>query len=230
MTGSSTPHPLAHDALICVDAPGMAISPWDGQLRGHGVQGLFHDGRRLLTRSLVTIGGREPESLSSHVVGAGAARFLGMHRLVADPGQEPALVVDRTRLADGRERLVVRNTANRTVRVPVELTLGADLLSLAELRRGRRGPELPARVRPGGLSWVTRPVGRTRGGRARAGNRAFGVGAAALGHRPRAGRVLDGGAEGDRWSDRGPGGGERCDPRAEGAARAAALVRGTCAL
>ncbi|MGW0664271.1 amylo-alpha-1,6-glucosidase [Streptodolium elevatio] len=155
MTGTRTPHPLAHDALICVDAPGMAICPLDGQLRGRGVQGLFHDGRRLLARSLVTIGGSEPEPLSSHVVGSGAARFLAMHRFVADPTPDPVLVVDRTRQADGRERVVVRNTATRPVRVPVELTLGTDLAPLSELRNGRRGPDLPARVCPGGLSWTS---------------------------------------------------------------------------
>ncbi|NUU20774.1 MAG: glycogen debranching protein, partial [Streptomycetaceae bacterium] len=154
MTGTRMPHPLAHDALICVDAPGMAICPHDGQMRGRGVQGLFHDGRRLLSRSLVTIGGSEPEPLSSHVVGSGAARFLAMHRFVADPTPDPVLVVDRTRQADGRERVVVRNTATQPVRVPVELTLGTDLAPLAELRHGRRGPDLPARVSPGGLTWA----------------------------------------------------------------------------
>lgn len=155
MTGSRTPHPLAYDALICVDAPGMAICPQDGQLRGRGVQGLFHDGRRLLARSLVTIGGTEPEPLSSQVVGSGTARFLAMHRFVADPTPDPVLVVDRTRQADGRERVVIRNTATRSVRIPVELTLGTDLAPLAELRNGRRGPDLPARVCPGGLRWTS---------------------------------------------------------------------------
>ncbi|MGA4544807.1 glycogen debranching N-terminal domain-containing protein [Uniformispora flossi] len=153
MTGIRTPHPLAHDALICVDAPGMAICPRDGQLRGRGVQGLFHDGRRLLARSVVTIGGAEPEPLSSHTVGAGTARFLAMHRFVADPVPDPALVVDRTRQADGRERVVIRNTTRRRVRVPVEMTLGTDLAPIGELRVGRRGPDLAARVCPGGLTW-----------------------------------------------------------------------------
>ncbi|MGR7002359.1 glycogen debranching N-terminal domain-containing protein [Yinghuangia aomiensis] len=145
--------PLAHDALICVDAPGMAICPRDGQLRGRGVHGLFHDGRRLLARSVVTIGGAEPEPLSSHTVGAGTARFLAMHRFVADPVPDPALVVDRTRQADGRERVVIRNTTRRRVRVPVEMTLGTDLAPIGELRVGRRGPDLAARVCPGGLTW-----------------------------------------------------------------------------
>ncbi|MDI2128670.1 amylo-alpha-1,6-glucosidase [Yinghuangia seranimata] len=154
MTGTRAPHPLAHDALICVDAPGMAVCPQDGQLRGRGVTGLFHDGRRLLARSLLTVGGTEPEPISSQVVGAGTARFLAMHRFVADPTPDPALVVDRTRQADGRERVVVRNTAARPVRVPVELSLGTDLAGLGELRLGRRGPDLPARVCPGGLSWT----------------------------------------------------------------------------
>ncbi|HSA49637.1 MAG TPA: glycogen debranching N-terminal domain-containing protein [Yinghuangia sp.] len=155
MIGTKVPHPLAYDALIGVDAPGMAISPRDGQLRGHGLHGLFHAGRRLLTRLLLTVGGREPELLSSQVVGAGATRFLAMHRAAAEPVPDPVLVVDRMRRADGRERVVIRNTTSRPVRIPVELTLGADLTPLTELRRGRRAPDLPARVCPGGLSWTS---------------------------------------------------------------------------
>ncbi|WP_406281542.1 glycogen debranching N-terminal domain-containing protein [Embleya sp. NBC_00896] len=150
---STTPHPVAHDALVCVDAPGMAISGRDAQLRGHGVQGLYHDGRRTLSRNVLTIGGMEPEPLSGHVVAAGSVRYLAMRRFAADSTPDPALVVERTRHADGRERIVVRNTGRRPLRFPVELALGADLIPLDALRAGHRPTELPARVAAAGLGW-----------------------------------------------------------------------------
>lgn len=160
MTVSTIPHPVAHDALVCVDAPGMAISGRDGQLRGQGVSGVYHDGRRTLSRNVLTIGGIEPEPLSGHVVAAGAVRYLAMRRFAADGTPDPALVVERTRYADGRERLVVRNTGRRALCFPVELALGTDLIPLAALRAGHRSVELPARVAAAGLGWSA-PDGMT---------------------------------------------------------------------
>jgi len=150
---STSPHPVAHDALVCVDAPGMAISGRDAQLRGHGVHGMYHDGRRTLSRNVLTIGGVEPEPLSGHVVAAGTVRYLAMRRFAADTAPDPALVVERTRHADGRERIVVRNTGRRPMRFAVELALGTDLIPLDALRAGHRPPELTARVAAAGLGW-----------------------------------------------------------------------------
>ncbi|WP_126641717.1 amylo-alpha-1,6-glucosidase [Embleya hyalina] len=153
VTVSTIPHPVAHDALVCVDAPGMVISGRDGQLRGQGVEGMYHDGRRTLSRNVLTLGGIEPEPLSGHVVAAGTVRYLAMRRFAADTTPDPALVVERTRFADGRERIVVRNTGRRPLSFPVEVVLGADLIPLDALRAGFRPAELPARVAAAGLGW-----------------------------------------------------------------------------
>ncbi|MFE2871225.1 glycogen debranching N-terminal domain-containing protein [Embleya sp. NPDC059259] len=153
MTVSTIPHPLAHEALVCVDAPGMVIGGLDGQLRGHGVQGVYHDGRRTLSRIVLTIGGTEPEPLSGHVVAADAVRYLAMRRFAADGTPDPGLVIERTRHAAGRERLVLRNTGRRALRLPIELALGADLIPLDALRAGHRPTELRARVAAAGLGW-----------------------------------------------------------------------------
>ncbi|MYV99825.1 glycogen debranching N-terminal domain-containing protein, partial [Streptomyces sp. SID3343] len=150
---TTTPHPVAHDALVCVDAPGMVIGGRDAQLRGHGVQGVYHDGRRTLSRNVLTIGGTEPEPLSGHVVAAGSVRYLAMRRFAADTTPDPALVVERTRHADGRERIVLRNTGRRPLRFPLELALGTDLIPLDALRAGHRPIDLPARVAAAGLGW-----------------------------------------------------------------------------
>lgn len=137
--------------------PALAVSREHGQLTGEGLEGYYRAGRRLLARCRLTVAGREPLPVQARMIGADRARFLGTVRSSAQVGPDPDLIVERLRHADGRERITLRNTSPRPVRVPVEVALGTDLAELAAVARGAPGPELPAHVHAAGLRWTAGP-------------------------------------------------------------------------
>ncbi|WP_225826678.1 glycogen debranching N-terminal domain-containing protein [Streptomyces naphthomycinicus] len=148
--------PSTHAALICVALPGLAVSGEPGQLAGRGLDGFYRGGRRLLSRCQVRVAGREPLPVQARMTGAGSARFVGT--LSVSPtagGPDPDVVVERTRHADGTERITLRNAARRPLRLPVEVALGTDLAELGAIAAGAAGPELPATVHDSGLRWAT---------------------------------------------------------------------------
>ncbi|WP_031010842.1 glycogen debranching N-terminal domain-containing protein [Streptomyces sp. NRRL F-5727] len=152
--------PPVHDALLCVALPGFAVSPRHGQLTGHGPEGVYASGRRLLSRSVLRIAGREPVPLQGRLAAADRAVFVGALRVPGDTGPDPTLTVERSRGADGAERITLRSAAPRPVRLPVELALGTDLAELAAVASGRDRPELRASVHGTGLRWAA-PDGRS---------------------------------------------------------------------
>ncbi|MGW2490399.1 glycogen debranching N-terminal domain-containing protein [Streptomyces sp. NPDC001606] len=147
--------PPTHTALICVALPGLAVSGESGQLDGRGLDGFYRGGRRLLSRCQVRVAGREPLAVQARMAGADSARFLGTLRVSPAAGPDPDVVVERTRHADGTERITLRNAALRPLRLPVEVALGTDLADLAAIASGRAGPELPASVHDSGLRWAS---------------------------------------------------------------------------
>uniref|UniRef100_UPI000A811C09 glycogen debranching N-terminal domain-containing protein n=2 Tax=Streptomyces TaxID=1883 RepID=UPI000A811C09 len=145
--------PPAHSTLICVALPGLAISTDQGQLNGSGLEGFYRAGRRMLSRCQVRVAGREPLAVQARMVTADRARFVATLRLSADAGPDPDVMVERTRYADGTERITLRNTALRPLCLPVEVSLGTDLAELGAVASGGAGPELPATVHGSGLRW-----------------------------------------------------------------------------
>ncbi|MFJ5234302.1 glycogen debranching N-terminal domain-containing protein [Kitasatospora sp. NPDC088391] len=148
------PQPSAAHDVLCVNAPGMASSGPDGQLRGHGLHGFFRHGVRALARMELRIGGMEPLPLQGTLTSAAAARFVGSVRVPGDLDPDPALTVERLRHADGAETVTVRNTGARPARLPLEIALGTDLGLLTDIAAGRRSPDLPGQVQSSGLRWV----------------------------------------------------------------------------
>ncbi|MFD9724462.1 glycogen debranching N-terminal domain-containing protein [Streptomyces sp. NPDC059072] len=147
--------PPVHGAVICVAAPCLAISPEHGQLTGRGIDGIYRSGRRLLSRCVLRVGGRDPVSVQGRSLGADRAAFTATVRTGAELGPDPDIGVERVRHADGTERITLRSFALRPVRLPVEVLLGTDLADLAAVAAGRTGPELPAGVHAAGLRWST---------------------------------------------------------------------------
>ncbi|WP_333492480.1 glycogen debranching N-terminal domain-containing protein [Streptomyces camelliae] len=147
--------PSTHDALICVALPGLAISGDQGQLAGRGLDGFYRGGRRLLSRCQIRVAGREPLAVQARMTGADSARFVGTLRVSPAAGPDPDVMVERTRRAEGTERITLRNAAARPLRLPVEVALGTDLAELGAIASGRAGPELPATVHDSGLRWAT---------------------------------------------------------------------------
>ncbi|WP_434096366.1 glycogen debranching N-terminal domain-containing protein [Streptomyces mobaraensis] len=147
------PRPV-HTALICVALPALAISEEHGQLTGHGLDGFYRNGRRLLARCVLRVDGAEPVPLQGRLVDAGRARFVGGLRTAADEGPDPAVTVERVRDAEGVERVTLRSAAVREVRLRVEMSLGTDLADLGLIAHGTAAPELPAAVHGSGLRWT----------------------------------------------------------------------------
>ncbi len=139
--------------LICVALPGLAISPPGGQLTGRGLDGYYRAGRRVLSRCQVRVAGREPLPVQSRLTSADRAHFVGTLRASPPGGPDPDVVVERIRTADGTERITLRSSAPRPMRLPVEVALGTDLADLGTIAAGATGPDLPASVHDSGLRW-----------------------------------------------------------------------------
>ncbi|WP_443048790.1 glycogen debranching N-terminal domain-containing protein [Streptomyces sp. NBC_00328] len=153
MPGRPADLPPAHTTLICAALPGLVISTEEGQLTGRGLEGFYMAGRRTLSRCLVRVAGREPLAMQARMLAADRARFVGTLRAAPDTGPDPDVVVERTRHAEGIERITLRSSALRALRLPVEVVLGTDLAELGDVASGRGGPELPATVHAAGLRW-----------------------------------------------------------------------------
>ncbi|MET8700379.1 glycogen debranching N-terminal domain-containing protein [Kitasatospora sp. NPDC004723] len=149
------PQPAAtHHAVLCVNAPAMAASGPDGQLRGHGLHGFYRSGVRVVARMELRLGGVEPLPLQGTLTSAAQARFLGAVRLPGDLDPDPALTVERVRHADGVETVTVRNAGSRPARLPLEIALATDLGPVGEIAAGHRPPDLPGQVQSAGLRWA----------------------------------------------------------------------------
>ncbi|MCX4746479.1 glycogen debranching protein [Kitasatospora sp. NBC_01287] len=145
-----------HADVLCVSAPAMAASGSDGQLRGYGLHGFFRSGVRALSRMELRVGGAEPLALQGDLSSASQVRFLGAVRLPGELDPDPALTVERLRHADGSETITLRNAGGRPARLPLEIALGTDLGSLAEIAAGARPPDVPGQVQSAGLRWIGR--------------------------------------------------------------------------
>ncbi|MFD3567290.1 glycogen debranching N-terminal domain-containing protein [Streptomyces sp. NPDC058667] len=147
--------PSVHGALLCVALPALAVCAEHGQLTGEGPEGVYAAGRRLLSRCVLRVAGREPVALQGRLAAADRAVFLGVLRVPGDRGPDPGLTVERTRSADGTERITLRSSVARPLRLPVEIALGTDLADLAAVASGRSGPELTGSVHGTGLRWTS---------------------------------------------------------------------------
>ncbi|WP_406196236.1 glycogen debranching protein [Streptomyces sp. NBC_01017] len=129
------------------------MSTDQGQLTGRGLDGFYRAGRRMLSRCQIRVAGREPLAVQARMTGADRARFVGTLRSSPQAGPDPDVVVERTRHADGTERITLHSAAARPLRLPVEVALGTDLADLGAIASGTAGPELPATVHDCGLRW-----------------------------------------------------------------------------
>lgn len=148
---SASGPPPVHHTLICVALPAFAVSPLHGQLDGHGVEGVYRSGVRLLSRCRLHVAGRPPVPLRSRLVSAECAEFTGAVRISAAP--DPDVLVERTRDAHGTERIVLRNLSSSPLRLPVDVTLATDLAQFGAVAAGRPGPEAAGSVHDSGIRW-----------------------------------------------------------------------------
>jgi glycogen debranching enzyme len=138
--------PAVHEHITCVAAPAIWLSPPSGQVAG-GVDGLYVAERRVLSRLVVTVNGREPEPVEARPHGANGARFT------ASAG---ALSVERVRVAapdGGTERITLRNTGDVPAAAALRIAAAGDLASISAVRSGG-DPGLPERPLEDGTEWA----------------------------------------------------------------------------
>ncbi len=148
--------PLLHDLVPIVAAPSNALSQRDGQIRGAGVQGLFHADLRVLSEAVLRVDGEEPDGIGYAPAGPGAARFVALVRHLGDPMPDPTVRLDRFRrvLPHGMtEEIRVTSTATVPVAGTVTLDLGCDLAPIHEVKAGSAQPLRQASPAPAGLAW-----------------------------------------------------------------------------
>jgi glycogen debranching enzyme len=175
--------------------PAFAVSARHGQLDGHGLEGFYRAGRRLVGRLRLRVGGVEPLPVQGRRAGADRVRFVGTVRTGAESGPDPAVVVERVRHAAGVERITLHSSATRVLRLTLEAELGTDLAELSAVAAGRERREVPASVHESGLRWRPLPATADPGREPVAGPEGTG-GAAPRAAAPERGCVGQGGARG----------------------------------
>jgi len=141
--------PALHDLLTAVRGPTAALSGRDGQIRPTGAHGVFHADVRVLSAAVLTVDGREPESIAATIRGADTVWCAALVREAGDEGADPTVRIDRERrVRPGvvTETIRVCSTAAATQHLSVEVTVAADLAPVEEVKAGVRRPA----VRPGG--------------------------------------------------------------------------------
>jgi glycogen debranching enzyme len=133
-----------HELITTLSAPWVVLSPRSGQLTGTGAEGVYAQDRRVLSRLLVTVDGREP--LPVHVDESprdgsphplGVTLFGAVVEGLGDGGHDPTVRLRRMRTVDGAgliERITLINTSHRTVECVLKVALGTDLAGTAEVR------------------------------------------------------------------------------------------------
>ncbi|HET6356425.1 glycogen debranching N-terminal domain-containing protein [Streptomyces sp.] len=149
-----TLQPFIHQAIICVQAPVLVVSPQDAQLRG-GAEGYYASDKRLINRLVLTLDGQEPEQVDAQLLPSGEAQFLAVHRSAADPTADPTVTVRRyRRAARDWEEITITNHGRRPVTLPLRMDVGCDQSDISAVKSGRPDAELPAEPRSTGLSWT----------------------------------------------------------------------------
>lgn len=191
----------AHDALVCVAMPAFAVSARHGQLDGHGLEGFYRAGRRLVGRLRLRVGGVEPLPVQGRRAGADSVRFVGTVRTGAESGPDPAVVVERVRHAAGVERITLHSSATRVLRLTLEAELGTDLAELSAVAAGHGRREVPASVHESGLRWRPLPAPSDAGGEPDAGSAGSGGAGASAADPERGGATYGGGMRGGAAPD-----------------------------
>jgi hypothetical protein len=178
--GRVVSQPFLHDLVACVQAPTVALSGVDGQVRPVGVQGVLHGDVRVLSRAELLVGGAEPVPLRGGPVSGSAARFVGVLRGLGGPGSNPVVRVvrhRRVRAGTVTEEIRVVSTASGPVHTDVDLLLAADFAPIEAIRAG---DSVPAGPEAGRHEAGRHEAGPSGAGPSEAGSAAAGFAAASV--------------------------------------------------
>jgi glycogen debranching enzyme len=159
--------PWLHELVTAVSAPTAVLSERSGQIRPGGAQGVLHADARVLSAAVLKVGATEPAPLSSGLLNAGTALFVGACRELGDDGPDTTVRVERERTAGPggiRERIRLLSAARGPVSTEVTLRVAADLASIGEIKAGQSRRPVPiagpgrAGQPAGVLSWAAGPL------------------------------------------------------------------------
>ncbi|ADB32497.1 Amylo-alpha-16-glucosidase [Kribbella flavida DSM 17836] len=150
--------PALHDLVTTLAAPWVALSPRSGQLTGQGAEGVYARDRRILSRLLVTVDGREPLAVHVDEPAAGTTTYSAVVEGLGDTGHDPTVMLRRTRTVDGEgltEQFVLVNRSHSTVECTLAVAVGTDLAGTAEVRSAAAAdrPALLATQDEAALRW-----------------------------------------------------------------------------
>jgi glycogen debranching enzyme len=160
---SSSGQPWLHELVTTLSAPTAALSERSGQIRATGAQGVLHADARVLSAAVLEVGAAEPAPLSSGLLAADTALFVGACRGLGDDGPDPTVRVERERTVSPgqvRERIRLISAAAGPVIADVTLRVAADLASIGEIKAGQSRPPAPIGLPGDGaaLSWGAGPL------------------------------------------------------------------------
>jgi glycogen debranching enzyme len=131
--------PFLHDLTGVFSAPVQAWSDPHGQIRRDGAQGIFCGDDRVISSTLLTVGGTEPDWVSTQVVSGQEIRFLSFVR-VEGAGADPLVQLTRTRTATAQgvgERLRLGSALDEPLPVELACTLLADSTPMEKVKSGQ---------------------------------------------------------------------------------------------
>ncbi len=154
--------PLLDREVVIIRAPTQAWSALDGQIGGAAIHGIYHSDVRILSRSTLTIGGREGEHIatapgSAHSPGrADTIAFVALLRHLDDTDADPRVraVRRRTVHATGAsESVVIESALGAEVTTTVVVRLEADFAGMALVKAGLAGEPVAFAVTGSTASW-----------------------------------------------------------------------------
>jgi glycogen debranching enzyme len=148
---------LLHELVSCVQAPTVALSGSDGQIRAGGPDGVLRYDRRVLSELVVDVDGHEPVAVGHGLSEANLGRFVGVVCDLGDPGADSTVRLERERRVrpDGMdEKLVLVNVSRRPISALVRVRAAVDLAGAFEVKDGTALAALtPAQMTGDGLDW-----------------------------------------------------------------------------
>jgi glycogen debranching enzyme len=144
--------PFLHELVTCVRAPLAVLGSADGQIAHRGADGVHWRDRRSLCELVLAVGGRPPEPVGWHLVGASSAHFVGAAMGLVTDTADPSVLVERTRKAqpDGlTESITVRNLSRRPLDTEVTVDAACDFATMASIKDGAPAPPLALPTAPG---------------------------------------------------------------------------------
>ena len=157
MPTPSTPRqPHLHDLTVTASAPSQVWAGPDGQVRRHGLQGVYHADVRVLAEAVVTVDGELPEAISAGPAGPGKAEAVAVLRSIDGPGADPTTMLRRHRTVGNgvvREELTVSAGTAEPVSGELSLRLSTDLARTKTVKQGLTAPAVAPTATDGEVRW-----------------------------------------------------------------------------